>query len=126
MKKQLKKSFVAMAGLTLFVSACTAPTMPLTPETLAGCYEGDALFGAVTAKVDVKATDDPRSFIVDGEASGAGQTLPINNQRVTLTDQNELEVEGSANLPFQMKVDGSEIRVTSESFPVSLTLRRCS
>lgn len=123
MKLKLTLSFSALAA-SLILSSCTAPGVVITPMTLPGCWEGDS-FG-FAAKVDITATDEANVYIVDGEAGGFGQNLPIKNQKVKLESDNRLSPVGTAAaLPIKLKVEGSQIQVSSDKVPVGLTLKRC-
>ena len=114
-----------LAGFAL-LSSCTAPGAVVTPQTLAGCWEGSAFGNVASAKVDVKETDETNVFTVDGNASGLGQELPISNIRVKL-ENDELKPEGAASvLPLTLKVEGDKIVASSPQFPVTMELKRCA
>ncbi len=124
MKLNKSLSFSGLAA-AFILSACAAPGAVITPMSLPGCWEGDS-FG-FAAKVEIKATDETNVFTVDGEAGGFGQNLPIKNQKVKLESDNRLVPVGvAAALPVKLKVEGSNIQVSSDNVPVGLTLKRCA
>lgn len=120
-------SLVAMAG-ALLLAACSGPVLPITPDTLAGCWEGDALFGAASARVNIAKGTEVNVYTVNGEAKAAGNSLPINNILIEYNQTSgELKPRTSINLPFKLKVDGAVIRATATSnIPVSMDLKRCA
>ncbi len=120
-------SLVAMAG-ALLLAACSGPVLPITPDTLAGCWEGDALFGAASARVNIAKGTGVNTYTVNGSAKAAGNTVPLNNILIEYDQASgELKPSGvSVNIPFKLKVDGSVIRATATGTPLSMDLKRCA
>lgn len=117
---------LSTAVLLASVSACVAPGVALTPQSLPGCWEGSALANVASAKVDIKATEEENVFSVDGSASGFGQSLPINNVKLKL-EGNELKPQGIGQvIPLKLRLDGDKIVASSDQFPVSMELKRCN
>lgn len=117
---------LSAAVLLASVSACVAPGVALTPQSLPGCWEGSALANVASAKVDITATEEENVFSVDGSASGFGQSLPINNVKLKL-DGNELKPQGIGQvIPLKLRLDGDKIVASSDQFPVSMELKRCN
>ena len=118
-----------LAG-ALLLAACSGPVLPITPETLAGCWTGDIPFVA-TAKVNIAKATLPNTYTVNGEAKAGSNTYPISNVTVEYdTASGELKpsnLPGQAqNLPIKLKVDGAEIKATATGTPFSINLKRCS
>lgn len=108
------------------VSACVAPGLVVTPQSLPGCWEGSALANVASAKVEIVATEEENIFRVDGAATGFGQSLPLTNIKVKL-EGNELKPQGIGQVvPLKLKVDGDKIVASSDQFPVSMDLKRCN
>ncbi len=119
-------SLVTLAAGFALLSACVAPGAPVTPETLAGCWEGSAFANAASAKVDIKSTDEPDRFVVDGNVEGFGQSLPLSNIRVSFED-GELKPESTAQAALvKLEVKGDVITVSSPQAPLTMDLRRCN
>ncbi len=115
-----------LAGGLLF-AACSGPVVPITPDTLAGCWSGE-LLGA-TAKVDITKAAEANVYNVNGEGKFGGNAYPINNIQVEYnTTSGELspKVAGSVSVPVKLKVDGGEIKATATGTPFSITLKRCA
>lgn len=116
----------AMAG-ALLLAACSGPVVPITPDTLAGCWTGEAL-GLATAKVNIAKGTEPNVYTVDGEGKFGGNAYPIKNIQIEYDiSSGELKPRGvTANLPFKLKVDGGEIKATATGTPFSINLKRCA
>lgn len=117
-----------MAG-ALLLAACSGPVVPVTPDNLAGCWEGDAL-GLATAKVNITKGSETNVYSVDGSAKAGGNTYPIANIQVEYDlSTGELKprnLPGSASVPVKLKVDGAEIKATATGTPFSINLKRCA
>ncbi|HEY9843075.1 MAG: hypothetical protein ACAI44_24700 [Candidatus Sericytochromatia bacterium] len=118
-----------MAG-ALLLAACTGPVLPITPETLSGCWQGEIPFVA-TAKVQIAKAVLPNTYTVNGEAKAGSNTYPISNVTVEYdTTTGELKpsnLPGQAqNVPLKLKVDGAEIKATASGTPFSINLKRCT
>lgn len=130
----MKKLTLLLSGalsIGLLVTACAVPTIPITPETLAGCWEGEAF--SYHAKVDITQADGDRMYTMNGEASGPNDfQYDINNIGFTyeedgsLTPQN-LPAEVSS-VPVHLKVDGGVIKATVDGVPefINIGLKRCA
>lgn len=117
---------LSVALLLTSVSACVAPGLVVTPESLPGCWEGSALANVASAKVDITATEEVNVFRVDGAATGFGQSLPLTNIKVELKGD-ELKPQGIGQaVPLKLRVEGDKIIASSDQFPVSMDLKRCS
>lgn len=113
-----------LAGGLLF-AACSGPVVPITPDTLAGCWSGE-LLGA-TAKVDITKSAEANVYNVNGEGKFGGTAYPINNIQVEYnTTSGELSPKGSLSVPVKLKVDVGEIKATATGTPFSITLKRCA
>lgn len=124
--KSLKSTAFLALGSALLLAACSGPVMPITPDTLVGCWQGEALFGAATAKVNIVKGAEANLYNVDGEAKAAGTTYPISNIQIDYdTTSGELKPRAAINLPFKLKVDGAVIRATATGTPLSMDLKRC-
>lgn len=121
--------YSAVAGLLL--AACTVPILPLTPETLAGCWQGEIPLVGATAQVQIAQTDTPSRFSVNGDAKFGGNNYPIQNVMVDYDlatgELKPANLPGQVqNVPIKLKVDGGEIRATATGTPFSISLKRCS
>jgi hypothetical protein len=123
----MKSKFLALQILAggLVLAACSGPVMPITPDTLAGCWQGE-LLGA-TAKVDIARATEANVYNVNGEGKFGGNTYPISNIQVeyntTTGDLNPRNL--STSVPVKLKVDGAEIKATATGTPFSINLKRC-
>ena len=126
---------ILRSGATLFagamlLAACSGPVMPITPDTLTGCWSGDIALVGVTAKVDITRGTEANAYNVNGEGKFGGNTYPFNNLIVDYnTTTGELtprNLPGQAqNVPVKLKVDGAEIKATATGTPFSINLKRC-
>jgi hypothetical protein len=131
MNNKTKSWTFALSG-ALLLAACSGPILPITPDTLAGCWQGDAAFGLASVKVNITRATAVNTYSVNGEAKAAGATYPISNAQFEYdTVSSELRPSSlpgvvSANLPFKLKVDGAIIRATATGTPLSMDLKRCT
>jgi hypothetical protein len=117
---------LSTAVLLASVSACVAPGLVVTPQSLPGCWEGSAFANVANAKVEITATEEENVFRVDGSATGAGQSLPLNNIKVKL-EGNELKPQGLGQVvPLKLKLEGDKIVASSDQLPFSMDLKRCN
>ena len=128
--KKLVSIFAGVLSTGLLMTACAVPSIPITPETLAGCWTGEAF--SYSAKVIIAETEGDRMYTVNGEAKG-----PNDFQRDIEDIQFEFEENGAltpknlpaeaAGLPVSLKVEGGVIKATVEGVPefLGIGLKRC-
>lgn len=118
-----------LLGAGLLIAACSGPVIPITPDTLAGCWTGEAPLGLASAQINITKTDTPNVYSVDGEAKYSGSTTPYpikNIQIEYVASSGDLTIRNAGSLPFKFKVDGDKIKATYSGTPLSLDLKRCA
>lgn len=129
MNKQLSV-FAGLLGAGMLMTACALPTIPITPETLGGCWEGEAF--SYRAKVIIIESEGDRMFTMNGDAKGPNDfKQSINDIQFEYEENGALTPKNlpasAAKLPVSLKVDGGVIRATISGVPefLSIGLNRC-
>jgi hypothetical protein len=121
------KKFFSMAllgGSVLWLSACELINLPVTPLTLAGCWEGTSSLETIDARFDIRADEEPEHFVIDGNFSGLID-FDFQDYRVKL-EGDELKPQGMSRLaPVTLRADNGRLIVTSLVPPTSFTMSRC-
>lgn len=128
------KAFIRVPGFSLLaggllLAACSGPIMPITPDSLVGCWSGEAPLGLASAQINIAKSGETNVYNVNGEAkyTGSNQSFPINNVQVEFNESTgDLTIRNLSSLPFKFKVDGDKIKATYTGTPLSLDLKRCA
>ena len=108
----------------LALNACALINLPVTPLTLAGCWEGKSSLETTTARIQIRGDNKPDFFLIDGEFKGLLSNT-FKDYPVKLED-NELKPQGAAQLiPARIRVEDGRLVLTSILPPTSFTLNRC-
>lgn len=130
MQSKTRSLSLKMLAGALLLAACSGPVVPLTPDTLAGCWTGEVPLVGATAKVNIAKATALNTYTVNGEGKFGGNTYPISNiiveYNTTTGELNPSNLPGNAqNVPIKLKVDGAEIKATATGTPFSINLKRC-
>ena len=87
MRKTLTLSLAAIS-----LSACSLINLPVTPATLAGCWEGKSSLETTTARIQIRNDNRADYFKIDGKFSGLINS-DFKDYPVKLED-NELKPQG--------------------------------
>lgn len=117
-----KLMLLSLASLAL--SACGLINLPVTPLTLAGCWEGSSSLQTTTARLQIRGDDKPDFFLIDGKFTGLINS-DFKDYPVKFEDD-ELKPQGAAQLiPARIRVEDGRLILTSLVPPTSFTLSRC-
>ena len=116
---------IRLGLLALLLSSCQLVNLPITPMTLAGCWEGTSSLETIDARFDIRADDEPDTFIIDGSFSGLIDN-DFKDYRVRF-EGDQLKPRGSSALiPARIRVDNGRLVVSSLVPPTSFTMSRCN
>jgi hypothetical protein len=111
--------------LALLLSSCQFINVPVTPMTLAGCWEGTSSLETIDARFDIRADKEPDDFIIDGSFNGLIDT-DFKDYKVRF-EEDQLKARGSSALvPVKIRVDNGRLVVSSLIPPTSFTMSRCN
>ena len=120
----MKMKWASLALLSLCVSSCQFINVPVTPMTLAGCWEGTSSLETIDARFDIRGDEEPNEFIIDGNFKGLIDSK-FEDYKVRLED-NELKARGSSRLiPVKIRVDNDRLVLSSLIPPTSFSMSRC-
>lgn len=116
---------IKLALLALALSSCQLVNVPVTPMTLAGCWEGTSSLETIDARFNIRGDEEPDEFIIDGSFSGLIDN-DFEDYKVRFEDD-ELKARGSSALvPVKIRVDNGRLVVSSLIPPTSFTMSRCN
>lgn len=123
--KEILKMKIKLGLMALLLSSCQFINVPVTPMTLAGCWEGTSSLETIDARFDIRGDDQPDDFIIDGSFSGLIDS-DFKDYKVRFED-GEIKARGSSRaIPAKIRVDDDKLVVSFIVPPTSFTMSRCN
>lgn len=127
MKSILTAALLATGFTTL--TACgtggLGVSVPITPYTVAGCWEGESARETIDARIHIRPDREADEFLIDGKFSGL-INHDFDDYKVTYSDDELKPRDESRWFPSKLRVDDNRLILTTVVPPTSFNLKRCA